>query len=215
MCGLHWTTAWQNRAKPIVYWYPISHNRGRRNETTTEILWAKWYRLYFIATPSSWVLLEQPAVHKLAIKSPVFHETQRFISVSTTACHLSQSWATSVHSMTSHRITLSCRPENTGFESRQEWKTGLFPKTSWSTSSRAHPVPLFNVKGFLHVEVKAHPTTNKVNKLSYTSATLVFIRSVDSDAFTVYTSKPRKHLSSTPNVSPAPPYTLSLVLSSE
>jgi len=47
-------------------------------------------------------------------------KTRRFIAVSTTACHLYQSWATSVHSMSSHRTTLSCRPDDPGFESWQE-----------------------------------------------------------------------------------------------
>ena len=66
-----------------------------------------------------------------------------------------------------------------------------------------------------HAADRSPPASTKVNsKLSYTSATLTWIRGVARDNFTVYPSKPRKQLSSTPNIPLAPPDSvLALIIS--
>ena len=54
---------------------------------------------YSLLTPWSRVLLEKLTCLQLVKKFPVFYGTRRFITVFTSACHLSQSWASSIQSI--------------------------------------------------------------------------------------------------------------------
>jgi hypothetical protein len=69
----------------------------------------KTSRFRFIAnnslTPWSTVLLERLVVAQLVMKFPVLYITRLFISVLTTACHRSPSWATWIQSTLSQRIS--------------------------------------------------------------------------------------------------------------
>jgi len=56
----------------------------------------------YLLTPWSRALLEKLTGSQLVKKFLIFYGTRRFITVFTTAHHLSLSWASSIHSMLSH-----------------------------------------------------------------------------------------------------------------
>ena len=95
-------TQWQNARfsgchipvqKPLYLRDSTSSWETRRNNTF----------VYPTLTPWSRVLPEKPTGPQLVKKFPAFYETQRFITVFTTARHLSLYWARSIYSMpTSH-----------------------------------------------------------------------------------------------------------------
>jgi hypothetical protein len=58
------------------------------------------YLLTYLFTPWSRVLLEKLTGLQLVKKFPALYETQRFITVLTSARHLSLSWASSIQSIT-------------------------------------------------------------------------------------------------------------------
>ena len=60
------------------------------------------YRLTYLLTPWSRIVLEKLTGSQLVKKFPSFYETRRFITAFTSARHLSLSWATSIQSMLSH-----------------------------------------------------------------------------------------------------------------
>ena len=57
-----------------------------------------------ILTPLSRVLLEKLTGSQLVKKFPAFYGTRRFVTTFTSARHLSLSWASSIHSMSTHLI---------------------------------------------------------------------------------------------------------------
>ena len=61
----------------------------------------KWQKIESILlhTPWSRVLLEKLTGSQLVKKFPSFYGTRRFITAFTSACHLSLSWASSIHSI--------------------------------------------------------------------------------------------------------------------
>jgi hypothetical protein len=62
------------------------------------------HRKYWL-TPWSRFLLEKLTGLQLVKKFPAFYGTRRFITALTGACHLSLSWASSIHSIPSHPTT--------------------------------------------------------------------------------------------------------------
>jgi len=87
---LHWLLT-----LPLTFWLPY----------LPVLLWLLWlfsYFLTYLLTPRSTVLLEKLTVPQPVKKYPSFYGTWRFITVFTSARHLSQSWASSIQSILPH-----------------------------------------------------------------------------------------------------------------
>ena len=63
---------------------------------------SEMFRLAYLLTPWSRVLLQKLIGSQLVKKFPAFYGTRKFITVLTRSRHLSLSWARSIHSMPSH-----------------------------------------------------------------------------------------------------------------
>jgi hypothetical protein len=85
-------------------WFDYFPNCSSRKEITSHLYKKTWLinGRYLLHTPWSRVLLEKLTGFQPLKKFPAFYGTRRFITAFASVCHLSLSWASSIHSMPPH-----------------------------------------------------------------------------------------------------------------
>ena len=96
-------------------------------------------------TPRSRVLLEKPTGSHLVKKFPAFYGTRRFFAAFASAHHLSQSWASSIQSITPHPTLNQCTLLQ---KQREILRNNVLKSGKWQTVSKEELITK-HLKSFL------------------------------------------------------------------